>query len=55
MLAESALVEVQLRVEDSPARTVSGLADILTVGCGWVTVTVTESVAVPPEPVAVMV
>jgi len=34
MVAESALVEVHVRVEDPPICMVSGLAEILTVGGG---------------------
>jgi len=51
----SALAEVQVKVLDPPGRMASGSALILTVGAGWVTVTVTFAVVVPPGPVAVIV
>jgi hypothetical protein len=50
-----ALVADQVRVELPPLVTVLGLADRLIVGTGWVTVTVTACVALPPEPVQVSV
>ena len=53
--AESAFVELQVRVVLSPVIMVAGLALIVTVGAGWVTVTVACAVAVPPGPVAVRV
>jgi hypothetical protein len=50
------LVDVQVRLEDSPLRIVPGLAEIDTVGAGGgPTVIVALAVAVPPAPVAVMV
>jgi len=51
----SALVEVQVKVLDPPGRMTSGTALILTVGAGWITVTVTFAVVVPSGPVAVIV
>jgi len=54
MLSVSALVDVQLRVEDPPGAIDDGLADMLTVG-RELTVTVALEVAVPPEPFTVMI
>lgn len=50
-----ALVADQLKVEVPPWATVLGLADKLTVGTGWVTVTVAVCAALPPLPVQVSV
>ncbi len=51
-----ALLEDQLSVEAEPLLTVAGLADKLTVGLdGAVTLTVTDRLALPPDPVQVSV
>jgi copper(I)-binding protein len=55
MVADSALVELQVSVEDPSGWILAGLADRLTVGAGVVTVTVAVAVAVVPPPVTVMV
>jgi len=54
MLAEMALVDVQVRVAVPPVPISLGSAVILTEG-PWFTFTVMLSVAVPPEPVTVIV
>jgi hypothetical protein len=54
MVAVSALVALQDSVVDAPAIIDSGFAEILTIGVGCVTVTATDSVAVPPGPVTVI-
>jgi hypothetical protein len=53
MVAESALVVVQVRVVVSPALIGFGEAAMVTVGL-WITVTVALAVAVPPGPWAVI-
>ena len=52
---EVALVDDHVIVTDPPAVGLVLLAEMLAVGAGACQVTVTESVAVPPGPVAVMV
>jgi hypothetical protein len=42
-------------VDPLPLLTVLGLADRATVGAGWVTETVVDWVALPPEPVQLKV
>ena len=51
----SALVELQLRVDELPSSMVAGAVLTVTVGSGTVTVTVVETEAEPPEPVAIKV
>jgi hypothetical protein len=48
-----ALVEDQVNVDALPLFTVLGLALNVTVGAGWVTVTVADCAALPPAPVQV--
>jgi hypothetical protein len=57
MLTLSALVEFQLRVVACPGWMLIGLAEMVTVGGGWIAVTVTVALAVtvPPIPMAVKV
>lgn len=50
-----ALVADQVSVELLPLATVLGLAERLMVGTGWVTETIADCVALPPEPVQVRV
>jgi len=52
---EVALVEDQVSVELPPVATLVGLALIVTVGAGVVTVTVADCAALPPVPVQVSV
>lgn len=51
---EVAFVEDQVKVEVAPLLTVLGLAVRVTVGAGFVTVTVADWEALPPLPVHVM-
>ncbi len=55
MLTEVALAEVQVKVDFCPEIIEAGEAEKVSVGAGWVTVTVTKAWAVPPGPVAVAV
>ncbi len=52
---EVALVLDHVRVELAPLATVLGLAPIVTVGTGGVTLTVADCEALPPAPVQVSV
>jgi hypothetical protein len=52
---EVALVELQVNVALLPLVTVLGLAEMSTVGTGWVTETVADCEALPPAPVQVRV
>lgn len=55
MLTDVALVVVQVSVEDWPAAMLVGEAVNVAEGPGWMTVTVTCFVTVPPGPIAVSV